>query len=723
MGYKLVIVESPTKTKTISSILGKNYKVVASMGHIIDLPKNRLGVKIEDNDISINYIKIPEKKETITKLKKEIIGADEIYLATDPDREGEAIAYHIASLAKDKKFIRILINEITAYGIKNGMDHQTTINEKLFCAQQARRILDRIVGYKLSPFLWQKVKKGLSAGRVQSVALRMLCEREDKVKKFISEKYWEIFSIFDLSDTRFKLENINKKKAKIESKKECDGIVNELKGYEKFYVSKANKTEKKVASPPPFITSTLQQAASKNYGWSPKRTMRIAQMLYEGIKVGGQSVGLITYMRTDSIRISDNAKFDAQNYIASEFGKSYINRKSKIRKSSKKIQDAHEAIRPTHIDKSPKAVEKSLAFDQRKLYELIFNRFLASQMSDGIDTVQTIKISSTDDKYLFQNVIRNIKFDGFRILYKQKEEKEGFLTVTEGVSTQLKKIFPEEKETKPPARYTSGTLIKQLEEKGIGRPSTYATIVSTLIDRKYVNVVERALIPCELGMIVSDFLVRGFPEILDYNFTKDLEKKLDKIALGELEYKKTVIDIWNLLLKLLEKAKSSIDSIKEDLLEKVGRKCPLCGGVLVYRDGKFGKFISCLNYPNCKYTENIIEKSEIKCSKCGTGMEVRVGKWGKYLKCPNEKCGYSMGFSSGLKCPKCSGFILEKISKKKRKYYICENNNSKADIKCDFLIFYPPIEGKCNKCSSTIMVKYGKKYKCSLCGNVQENLK
>ncbi len=721
MAIKLVIVESPAKTRTISSILGKEFKVVASMGHIIDLPKNRFGVFIDEKDIKINYTQIAEKKKIIDMLKTEMENADTVFLATDPDREGEAIAYHISTLSPDTHFKRVMINEITVAGIKNGFKHPSELDMDKVNSQQGRRLLDRIVGYKLSPFLWQKVKKGLSAGRVQSVALRMICEREELILAFVPEKYWEIFAQFDFaSAVDFKLSKIGKKKAEIKDQKLEKKCLKEIKASSQYIVSDIKKSTKKVSPPLPLITSSLQQEAAKRFNWSPKKTMRVAQGLYEGVDVGKGPVGLITYMRTDSTRISASAFGSAQKYIEKSYGKEYCGNMPRTKKSSK-VQDAHEAIRPTHIDYLPEKMKTHIKGDHLKLYTLIFNRYLASIMAPGSDSIQTVAVITDNAGYTFQSVISKVKFDGFRKLSRADEKENAFLQVKKDSIVKMKTLRSDAKETKAKPRFSSGTLIRLLEEKGIGRPSTYATIISTLLDRKYVESKEKALVPSELGTIVNDFLVRGFPRILDYNFTRDVENELDRIEQGELDYKELIQKNWKIVMKQLEEAKDKLESVKDKLIERVGEECPDCKGELVYRDGRYGRFISCINYPKCRYTRNIVEDSDVLCPKCGKAMEIRLGQWGKYLKCPNEKCGHSMAFTTGLKCPKCGGFIFEKISRKKKPYYICENNSSSDDSKCDFIIFTRPVEGKCSQCGSILLYPYRKKYKCPLCGNIQED--
>ncbi len=724
MAKKLIIVESPTKIKTISRILGNNFNVVASMGHIIDLPKKSFGVKITDNDVEPKYTKIPDKKELIKKLKEYISKADEIFLATDPDREGEAISYFISTLDKNKEYKRVLINEITEYGIQKGVNNPGKINLALVHSQQARRILDRIVGYKLSPFLWKKLKKGLSAGRVQSVALRIICEREKEILKFKPEKYYEIFGNFkEFGKMIFKLVKIDKKKASVNDVKTLNKIMDELNEEETYTLKKYDKRKKSITAPLPFITSSLQQEASKIYGWTPKKTMKIAQYLYEGIKIKNEFVGLITYMRTDSHRISDTALKACKHYIESAFGEDYLG--NRTIKHDKKAQDAHEAIRPTYMKHSPDKIMNYLTPDQIKLYRIIFNKFVASQMKNGINLVEKLLIGDGSGKYLFETTNESMYYDGWRKVYNLKIKTKAMdLKLKEGIDVKPHKFYYEEKETKPKPRFTAGTLIKSLEDKGIGRPSTYASIVSTLFDRKYVQMGERrVIIPTELGFYVSDILIAGFPEILDYDFTKKVEENLDLIEQGKADFKKIIIQYFNIVTKLLEKAKIEIDSKKDELLERTGEKCPKCGGDLVIRESRFGKFIACINYPECNYTENITEETNVVCPKCGSKMEVRFGKWGKYLKCTNEKCGYSMSYTEGLKCPKCGGYILEKRSKKGKMYWICENNNPKSEKKCDFLLFSKPLEGVCEECKGTILVKYGKKFKCASCGHIQDKLK
>ncbi len=719
MTSKLVIVESPAKTRTIQSFIGKDYKIIASMGHIIDLPEKQLGINIQNGHVETKYAPIPGKKKVIDELKKSIEASKEIYLATDPDREGEAIAYNISTLVGGKKYLRILFNEITKEGITEGLKSPKTLDMNLVDSQYARRILDRIVGYKISPFLWQKVKKGLSAGRVQSVALRIVCEREEKIQAFVPETYFEIFANFDMAPgIPFKLEKIGDKKLKIEKKKRSDEILSAIKKIGEFIPLAAEKAEKKVLSPLPFNTSSMQQEAAKRFNWSPKKTMMIAQILYEGVDIQGTPTGLITYMRTDSYRVSDTARNAAKDFIKSAFGKEYVSHTvKKVKKAN--IQDAHEAIRPVSLSNEPSKLKKFLKDDQLKLYGLIYQRFLASQMKDGLDMHNTYSVRSKEGEYLFSKTLRTVIFEGFRkVMGSGDEEEAGQADITITSSTVLTKVWDDEKHTKPLPRFNSGTLIKQLEEYGIGRPSTYASIISTLTDRRYVEVEEKAFVPTEIGKITNSVLTEGFPKIMDYEFTKNIEEELDEIEQGKVKGDELIIKYWDFLLKEIENAKENVKSVKEIFIERTGRKCPSCGNELVIRDGKYGKFIACETYPQCKYTENIATESEIKCIKCGSVTEVRAGKYGNYLKCTNPECAHNMPFSKGVICPLCGGLILEKRSKKGTIYSICINNNEEK--KCSFIYFRAILPLVCKKCSHKGAYKKGKKTECIKCGYTEE---
>ncbi|WP_373898472.1 type I DNA topoisomerase [Haloimpatiens sp. FM7315] len=683
MGQKLVIVESPAKAKTIGKYLGKTYTVTASMGHVRDLPKSKLGVDIENN-YEPKYITIRGKGELLDKLRKEAKKSEKIYLATDPDREGEAISWHLANVLKidNSDNCRIEFNEITKNAIKNAIKSPRPLDMDLIDAQQARRVLDRLVGYEISPILWRKIKWGLSAGRVQSVALKMICDKEEEIKKFVSEEYWTIECELVPKNKKTKAVNVQlthhkNKKISIKDEMQCKGIMEELEQND-YVVDNIRKTKKKKNQPNPFITSTLQQEAYKKLNFSTKKTMSLAQQLYEGIDVKGHgTIGLITYMRTDSIRISKEAEKSAEDYIVSIYGKEYL-RESKNNKvkANKNIQDAHEAIRPTYIELNPDEIKDSLKRDQYKLYKLIWQRFLASQMA--ICLLNTVSIDIKNGEYLLKASGSTIEFDGFTRVYNLIEESDTKKVPNLEVSEILEKNKIESKQhfTQPPARFSEATLVKNLEENGIGRPSTYAPIISTILDRKYVEREGKALTPTELGIIVNDIMSNFFKQIVDMEFTAEMEKKLDLIEEGKVEWKKVVDEFFTPLKVVIDKAEKEIAKITiEDKVTDV--KCDKCGKYMVIKHGRFGDFLACPGYPECKNTKPILKELDVECPKCGGKVLIRKSKKGRtFYGCSNyPECDFVSWFEpTNKKCPNCGSYMTKRYNKSKGNYYQCSSD-------------------------------------------------
>ncbi|MCR3758531.1 type I DNA topoisomerase [Clostridium felsineum] len=688
MGHKLVIVESPAKAKTIGKYLGKNYIVEASMGHVRDLPKSTLGVDIDDN-YNPKYITIRGKGELLDKLKKAAKKCDKVYLATDPDREGEAISWHLSKVLKidENEKCRIEFNEITKNAIKSAIKTPREINVNLVDAQQARRVLDRLVGYKISPILWRKVKWGLSAGRVQSVALKMICNKEKLINDFKPEEYWSIdASVYkDSKKDKFtiKLTSFKGKKLKIGNKEENEQIISAIKK-NKFKVENVKEGTKNKNTLPPFTTSTLQQDANKKLNFSTKKTMSVAQQLYEGVDVKGHgTIGLITYMRTDSVRISKEAQDAAADFITKEYGKEYLPANPKQYKSKKNIQDAHEAIRPTYIELTPSMVKASLKDDQFKLYNLIWSRFMASQMANCI--LNTLSIEITNGDYTFRASGSNIKFEGFMKIYKynieEEEDNEKIPVLQKGDLLNVDNVDGKQHFTQPPARFTEASLVKTLEENGIGRPSTYAPIISTLIDRKYVKKEKKAIYLTELGSIVDNILSDYFKQIIDVEFTADMENKLDNVEEGKENWKEIVDEYFKPLKEAIEIAEKEVAKITiEDEVTDI--KCDKCGRNMVIKHGRFGDFLACPGYPDCKNTKPIVEKLEVKCPKCGGDVIIRRSKKGrKFFGCSNyPKCDFVSWFEPVEdKCPECGSFMVKKSSKSKGDYLQCSNTECKYE--------------------------------------------
>lgn len=709
---KLLIVESPTKARTLERYLrGKGYNILSSNGHIMDLPKNKLGVDIE-NGFKPTYDVIKGKLKIVKIIKKAAKNASSIFLATDPDREGEAIAYHIAQKIDERKVpFRVLFYEITKENIEKALEDPGYINLNLVKSQQARRILDRLVGYKISPYLWKTVRRGLSAGRVQSVALRLVCERENAIKDFVKEEYWTIEPTFKNKDNEnFKasLVKIDEKKPKIETEKDADALVSEIKK-EEYIISKYEKKNVEKSPPPPFITSNLQLEASTKFNFSAKQTMAIAQQLYEGIELGEEGpVGLITYMRTDSFRVSEKAQEEAIKFIKSEFGDKFVPKTKRIYKSRKGSQGAHEAIRPTSVLRRPESAEPYLDKNQLRIYTIIWKRFVASQMANAIYESVTAEIEG--GKFLFRATARKLLFEGYIKLLKQesKEEELSIPPLAPGEKVELVSIEKSQHFTEPPKRYTEGTLVKELEAKGIGRPSTYAPIISTIQARGYVKKMNRIFVPTELGMIVIKILIDYFEAIFNYDFTKDMEEELDEIEEGKKEILSVLNDFYNSFTGMLSKVKKEVVKIKEDLEEKTDTICEACGKPMVIRWGKYGRFLACSGYPECKNTKQLdVEKAEGKCPKCGAPLAIRRGKFGRFISCENyPKCDYSSSVKTGVQCPNkdCNGEIVEKKTKKGKVFYGCNRYP-----KCKFALWDKPVPKRCPHCKYPLLVeKYGR---------------
>ena len=673
MAKYLIIVESPTKVKTIKKFLGSNYDVAASNGHVRDMPKSQLGFDVENN-YEPKYITIRGKGDILAALRKSVKKSDKVYLATDPDREGEAISWHLSKALKleEKDIHRITFNEITKTAVKESLKHPRAIDMDLVDAQQARRMLDRMVGYRISPLLWAKVKRGLSAGRVQSVTLRIIADREEEIAAFIPEEYWTLDADFTIPGERKPLTarfyGTEKEKITIHSKEELDTITKKLEGA-KYQVAEVKKGERTKKAPVPFTTSTLQQEASKVLNFSTQKTMRVAQQLYEGVDVKGSgTVGIITYLRPDSTRISDEADASARAYVEENYGKEYVSAAVQEKKSGKKIQDAHEAIRPTDITRTPFTLKESLTRDQFRLYQLIWKRFAASRMANAQYTTTSVKIDAAG--YRFHVSASKKKFDGFMAVYVQDEEEkgEGNLLVKEISSeTQLNFKSFEEKQhfTQPPAHYTEAALVKTLEELGIGRPSTYAPTITTIINRRYVAKENKNLYMTELGEVVNNIMVQAFPSIVDVNFTANMESLLDKVEEGVVNWKTVVSNFYPDLDEAVLNAEKELAKVKiEDEVTDI--VCEECGRNMVIKYGPHGRFLACPGFPECRNTKPYLEKIGVACPKCGKDIVLRKTKKGrKYYGCENNPdCDFmSWQKPSKEKCPKCGGIMVEKGNK------------------------------------------------------------
>ncbi len=672
---KLVIVESPAKAKTIKKYLGPGYEVVASMGHIRDLPKTLLGVDIE-HSFKPRYVDIPGKTALIRQLKALAAESDGVILATDPDREGEAISWHLAQLLKvdTSEDNRVTFNEITKTGVTQGMEKPRHLDMDLVNAQQARRILDRIVGYKLSPFLWKKIRKGLSAGRVQSAAVRIIVDREDEIRAFVSEEYWSIDALLSATargksfPARFY--GTSKEKMKIANQEQVNAILKDLENAV-YRVSGVKRGTRQIAPAPPFITSTMQQEASRKLGFAARRTMKAAQELYEGVEVEGiGAIGLITYMRTDSLRISEDARKEGNDFIRERYGAEYLPPKPRYFKSRNTAQDAHEAIRPSVPSLTPDRVKDSLSSDQYRLYKLIWDRFIASLMANCVH--DTCQVDITADAYLFKASGYAVKFDGYTVLYVEGKDEESdengpLPALNEGDVLHLRDIRGNQHFTQPPARYTEATLIKALEENGIGRPSTYAPTISTILAREYIEREGKALKPTALGEVTTRLMEEQFPEIVDVEFTANMERQLDSVENGKSDWVRTLDDFYKGFSDTLEKAEENLSGERIQVPEEESDVvCELCGRKMVIKSGRYGKFLACPGYPDCKNTKRIVEETD------------------------------------GI-CPKCGGKIVAKKSKNNRKFFGCSNYPQ-----CDFVTWSEPTKEVCPRCGKTLFKKKGK---------------
>jgi len=674
LSSKLVIVESPSKATTIKKYLGKGYNVVASMGHIIDLPKSDLGIDVENN-YEPKYITIRGKGDLVKSLKKQAKNADKIYLATDPDREGEAISWHLANMLDIdiNSKCRVTFNEITKKAVSQGIKEPRSIDTSLVDSQQARRVLDRIVGYKISPILWKKVKKGLSAGRVQSVATKLICDREKEINDFDSKEYWTVDAFFVKERKKFsaKFYGENGKKKELSSGEKAQKVIDSIKD-KPFVISDIKQSEKKRYPAPPFITSTLQQEASRKINFTTTRTMQAAQQLYEGVNIKGKGqLGLITYMRTDSLRISDDARSDAKQFILDTYGNEYYPKQPKIYKTKKNAQDAHEAIRPSYVEITPEFAKASLTGDQYKIYKLIWERFIASQMSDCI--MDTVSVTFDVEKYQFKANGATVKFQGFTTLYSEGSDEEQSKDVKLPNLEKGENIIPEKVEgeqhfTQPPARYTEATLIKTLEELGIGRPSTYSPTISTILQRGYIVREKKTLSPTELGMIVNEIISEHFKDIVDVTFTANMEEKLDTVEEGGTDWKKIIDDFYKPFEKELKEAEQKIGHVelKDEVSDVV---CDKCGAMMVYKQGKFGKFLACPQFPKCRNTKTIVKEVGVPCPKCGGEVIEKKSRRGKiFYGCTKfPECDFtSWNKPTTKKCDKCGGVMFERTGRGKK---------------------------------------------------------
>ncbi len=734
MGKNLIIVEAPAKSKTISKFLNNKYDVKSSMGHIRDLPKKKFGVDVEQN-FKPKYVLSTKKRKVAKELKEAAKKADSIFLASDNDREGEAIAWHLAQVLKkqlkDKKVHRIVFNEITKSAIQKAIKEPGEINQRKVDSQQARRLLDRIVGYNVSPILWKVITKNLSAGRVQSVALRIICEREEEINQFEPKEYWNLYvHLFKDQIEPFKatLKKWKNKKAKISNKKEVDEIIEEIKN-KTFKINKITATSRKIRPYPPFITSTLQQDASRILRYSAKKTMMIAQQLYQGIDIGGNSVGLISYMRTDSLRVANEAIKSCRNLVSERYGTKQLVKKTRVYKTKSKAQDAHEAIRPTDSFRTPEKMANYLSKDQLKLYTLIWQRFVATQMIPA--SLKNKKVQVKAGNALFEAKGSTIKEKGFLNAYPHtmvvlgENLSDSYL---QNDNLECKKIDPKQKFTKPPTRYTEAALIKELETNGIGRPSTYASITNTIRTRKYVRMKARKFYPTDLGLTVNKFLISNFSDFFNVEFTAEMENDLDEIEYGNIKWQKLLEKYYNSLENLIGKVDSK--KAKKELREETDIKCDKCGSPMVLKWGKNGQFLACSNFPKCKNIKNFTRDKDGKvqilkpkkigqsCPKCGSDLILKHGRYGKFIGCSNyPKCKYIKPFTLDIKCPKCEdGEITEKKNKKGQYFYSCTNYPE-----CKFITNNKPVKIKCPECGYYYLEerysrkKGGKYKKCPKC--------
>lgn len=738
MPKSLVIVESNAKIKTISKFLGKDYQVLSSIGHVKDLPKQRLGVNVED-EFEPEYITIRGKGKLLSQIRKSAATSDKIFIATDPDREGEAIAHHLAEEMKIKngRIYRVMFNEITEKAVKSALENPTKINDNKVAAQKARRVVDRLVGYQVSPVLWRTVYRGLSAGRVQSVALRLICEREDEIDVFVPVEYWSVTARLQgkqVDPFLSKLIKIEGYIPRLGNEAETTSVCDEIK--KSTFVTKDIKKKIVNRNPaPPFTTSTMQQAAANRVGYSSKKIMMIAQQLYEGIELGGDgSVGLITYMRTDSTRIASEALQAVREYIMVGYGKEYLPKSPRKFKVKSGAQDAHEAIRPTSLKFDPKKIRRYLTNEQFKLYELIWNRFVASQMEAAKIQQTSIDIQA-GEKFLFRTTGSIITFRGFLQVYEddESEKKPGSnekelpipANLKVGDALDLLNLDPRQHFTKPPPRFSEASLIKELDNLGIGRPSTYATIIGTILSRKYVLKEQRQLCPTELGRTVTKILVQNFSKLFNVEFTANMEEDLDKIEAGKKKFIDVTKDFYKPFRIALDEVDSKKQEIRDSLQESTKENCAECGSPLIIRWGRNGKFMACSGYPDCKYTKPLEEpeKVEEKCDNCGKPMLIKHGRFGRFLACSGyPDCKNTKAISIGVNCPKddCNGFVVEKKSKRGRTFYGCSNYPN-----CKFATWNLPVNQKCPNCGNAYMESRssqskGEFYYCPACKGQME---
>ncbi len=736
----LVILESPSKAATVKGYLGSNYKVIASKGHVRDLPKSSLGVDIE-NDFEAHYINIRGKGDLIKEIKKEAKAANKIFIATDPDREGEAIAWHLATALgiPVEKTLRVTFNEVTKTAVKAGIKAPREIDMNVVNAQQARRILDRIVGYKLSPFLWKNVKSGLSAGRVQSVATRIIVEREEEIRAFLPQEYWTIDATLatrDGSDFTVRFYGDENGKIKLASEADAQRVLDAIKNAE-FSVKSIKRSKKKKLPAPPFTTSTMQQEASRKLGFQSQKVMKVAQELYEGVNIGSENggvQGLITYMRTDSQRVSADAQAAAKEFISEKYGDNYYPEAPRVYKTKAGAQDAHEAIRPAKIALEPSAIKKHLTNDQFKLYKLIWERFVASQMESAV--LSTVMVDFESAGYIFRASGYTVDFRGYMALYKESEEESTRLadevkeeenirmpSVKEGEKLNTLAVIPDKHFTEPPARYNDASLIKFLEEMGIGRPSTFATIISTIISRNYVKREGKSLVPTPTGEITNKLMKESFPDIVNYKFTAEMEDDLDRIENGKLSMNVVLADFWKGFEKELGAANEKMKDTELDVpVEETDIICDKCGGKMIVKNGRFGKFAACPNYPQCRNTKPLTKPQEesedasadgakktvvadFKCELCGADMVLRSGRYGSFFACSRfPECSFTKQKTKdiGVPCPKCGAKVVMKNGKNRTLFYSCERYPE-----CDFSSWDMPTNEKCPNCGEMLYRKKG----------------
>jgi DNA topoisomerase-1 len=732
MGKNIILVESPTKVKTIKKFVKNKYEVLATKGHVMDLPKSKLGIDIEKN-FEPTYIVLRDKRKTLTELKKVIKYSPEVYLAADPDREGEAICWHMkeeitrsSKQLGEKKFHRVMFNEITETAVLRALEQPREIDMNLVNAQQARRVLDRLVGYKISPLLWGAIRKGLSAGRVQSVALKLITDRQREIDAFKPVEYWSVEALLETGKQETftaKLSERDGQKVDLNNGTDSAAIVEDLKK-QTYTAAEVVKKERRRKALPPFITSTLQQEAARKLRFTAQKTMIIAQQLYEGIELQGEGqVGLITYMRTDSLRVSDDAQKEALAYIREKLGENYLPETPNFYKSKKSAQDAHEAIRPSSAYRAPEAIKDSLDQDQYKLYSIIWKRFVASQMTLAVFDDTRVRITAGPYALLASGSIQ--KFDGFLRVYEEikvlengdpgengdkEEDKDRSLPeINQGEALGLRELIPAQHFTQPPPAYTDATLVKTLEEKDIGRPSTYAPIISTLVARRYIERDRNKFVPSELGFLVSDVLLKSFPGIINEEFTAKMEDDLDSIEEGKVEWHDLIRNFYGPFAELLIKAETHMDDLKKDIEGDLKEVCDKCGGKMIIKWGRFGKFMSCEHYPECKNAKPLAgqqreeEKIDEKCPTCGSQLIIKQGPYGSFVACskyPDCKFTKQIIKDTGVACPDCGGKIIERTFKRFRKFYGCSNYP-----KCKFMVWDRPVNEKCPKCGAPFLLE------------------